>query len=101
VSISSPANLSQHKASYDATTGRFGAAITFTALANDTDGDPVTVQWYSSLEGYLGAGATLTATIYTQGSDSTQPFITARATDQWGVEATATIQIIVWIPSET
>lgn len=100
VSIASPPHLSSHQeARFDTSTGRFGAAIEFSAVASDADGDSITVRWYSSIEGYLGSGAVLTATIHTQGSDSTQPFITARATDQWGVATEATIQIIVSIPS--
>ena len=101
VTISSPAHLSKHWASYDSGTGRFGAAITFSAAASDSDGDPIAVRWYSSIEGFLGSGTTVTATIHTQGSDSTQPFITARVTDQWGVATEAQIQIIVSIPSDT
>jgi hypothetical protein len=99
--ITAPPNLSMHKASFDPATGRFGATITFSANAADPDGDPVTVRWYSSIEGYLGTGAVLSATIHTVGSDSTQPYVSARATDQWGASTTDVIQIIVWIPSET
>ena len=101
VSISTPAHLSSHEAAYDPGTGRFGATITFSASAIDPDGDSITIRWFSSTEGALGSGATITATIHTQGSDSTQPFITARVTDRWGATSTATIQIIVWIPSGT
>lgn len=33
--------------------------------------------------------------------DSSQPFITARATDEHGATAEHTIQIIVWVLSDT
>ncbi len=35
------------------------------------------------------------------GSDATQPVITATAVDQWGTSTSESIQIIVWIPSDT
>jgi hypothetical protein len=93
--------MSSHRAVFDSETGLFGADITFTATASDPDGDSFTVRWYSSIEGFLGTGTSVTATIHTQGSDSTQPFITARVTDKWGRSSEQKIQIIVWIPSDT
>jgi hypothetical protein len=70
------------------------------ANAVDPDGDPVTIDWYSSLSGYLGTGESITASLTTI-SDSSQPFITARATDPFGATSEASIQIIVWVPSDT
>ncbi len=99
--ITFPPDLSSHTASFDPEAGLFGAAIAFTADATDPNGDPITVEWFSSDEGLLGTGANLTATVHTIGSDSSQPFITVRVTDQWGQVTESQIQIIVWIPSST
>ncbi len=100
-SITFPPDLSAHQASFDPGAGLFGAAIAFTADATDPNGDPITVQWFSSDEGLLGTGPNLTATIHTIGSDSSQPFITVRVTDQWGRVTESQIQIIVVIWSST
>lgn len=100
VSISQPANLATFQAAYSDTDGLFGADVTFVAEVTDPEGDPVVVDWYSSDEGYLGSGLTITVRIHTLGSDSAQPYITARATDTTGAVGEDTIQIIVWIPSD-
>lgn len=100
VTITSPANLSSHKASYDAETGQFRALVPMSADVSDPDGDPVNVEWYSSLTGYLGSGPSITASLVTI-YDSSQPYITARATDPYGAASKDTIQVIVWIPSDT
>lgn len=99
VRITAPEDLSDYEAAYDPETQLFGARVTFSATASDPDGDPVTVRWYSSRDGLLGEGETITATLYTV-FDSSQPYITARATDPYGGVATDTIQVIVWIPSD-
>jgi hypothetical protein len=101
VKIISPGNLSSHVASYDASTGRFGAAVSMSAVVTDPNGDTVSVRWYSSDEGFLGSGESIVATLYTGQFDSAQPRITARATDKWGATTEASVQIIVWIPSDT
>jgi hypothetical protein len=101
VKIISPANLSSHVAEYDASTGRFGAAVSMSAVVSDPNGDAVTVRWFSSDEGFLGSGESIVATLSTGQFDSAQPRITARATDKWGVATETSVQIIVWIPSDT
>ena len=70
------------------------------ATVSDLDSDPVNVEWYSSLSGYLGTGEFITASLVTM-YDSSQPYITARATDPYGAVSEDTIQVIVWIPSDT
>ncbi len=95
-----PAHLSAHIASYDPATGWFSAPVAMAATVVDADGDATRVRWYSSIDGYLGTGESITArlrTIY----DSSQPFITAKVTDANGATSEDTIQIIVWIPSDT
>lgn len=101
VVITSPGNLAAFIAEYNASSGKFGSPVTLTASATDADGDPVTIEWYSSLEGYLGSGTSISVMLNTIDSDSSQPVITARAIDQWGVSTDSSIQVIVWIPSPT
>jgi hypothetical protein len=101
VEILEPAPLSAHIAAYDAAKKDFGAYVTLTATASDPDGDPVEIRWSASTQGYLGTGASVVAWLSTKGSDATQPVITATAADQWGVETATSLQIIVWIPSDT
>lgn len=101
VTITSPGNLASFIAAYNASTGTFGSSVTLSATATDADGDPVTIEWYSSDQGYLGSGASISAFLNTINSDASQPIITARAIDQWGVSSDSSVQVIVWIPSPT
>ena len=100
VEITSPANLSSHVAVFDASTGRFGAAVSFSANVSDPNGDHVTVRWFSSDDGYLGTGEQIVAILYTGGSDSAQPRITALATDRWGATTAVSVQVSPWICSD-
>ena len=100
VTVTAPGNLSSHLAAYDQDSLAFRADVSMSANAVDPDGDEVTIDWYSSLSGYLGTGESITASLVTI-SDSSQPFITARATDPYGATSEDTIQIIVWVPSDT
>ena len=100
VAITAPGNLSSHLAAYDTDSLAFLAVVSMSASAVDPDGDPVTIDWFSSVSGYLGTGESITASLITI-YDSSQPFITARATDPYGATSEATIQIIVWVPSDT
>jgi len=99
VTITAPGNLSAHSAAYDPDSLAFQAVVSMSANAVDPDGDPVTVDWFSSVSGYLGTGEAITASLITV-FDSSQPFITARATDPFGATSEATIQIIVSVPSD-
>ncbi len=101
VEILAPANLSSHTAAYDAALGDFGTYLTLRATASDPNGDPVVIRWSASTEGGLGTGTEITAWFSTNGSDATQPIITATAVDRWGVTSSASVNIIVWIPSDT
>ena len=100
VEIISPTNLSSHVAVLDDAGQRFGAAVSLSAVVSDPNGDDVSVQWFSSDEGALGTGESIVAILHTGQFDSAQPVITARATDQWGVTTEASVQILVWIPSD-
>jgi hypothetical protein len=100
VEIISPEHLSAHTAAYNVDLEDFGAFVSLSSIASDEDGDAITVTWSSSATGPLGAGESIVAWISTQGSDASQPVITATATDQWGTATSASVQIIVWIPSD-
>ena len=100
VTITSPGNLSSHVAAFDRDLLAFRAVVSMSAAASDPNGDPVTVDWYSSLSGYLGTGEFITASLVTI-NDSSQPYITARATDIYGAVSEDRIQVIVWVPSDT
>ena len=101
VEIVSPTNLSSHTAAYDPARKDFGAYIALSAVPGDPDGDATTVRWTSSTQGTLAAGPSATVWISTQGRDAIQPVITATVTDKWGAATSASVQIIVWIPSDT
>jgi len=101
VEITAPAALSAHTAAYDSAQQDFGAYLSLSAQASDPNGDPVEIQWSASTMGALGTGASITAWFSTRGSDATQPVITATAVDQWGTSTSASVQVIVWIPSDT
>lgn len=100
VEITSPGNLSSHVAAYDPDLQAFRAVVSMSAAVSDPDDDRVTIDWFSSLSGYLGTGEFITASLVTL-YDSSQPFITARATDEHGASSENVIQIIVWVPSDT
>ena len=100
VEITSPGNLSSHVAAYDPDLNAFRAVVSMSATVSDPDNDRVSVDWFSSLSGYLGNGEFITASLVTI-YDSSQPFVTARATDEHGAVSEHRIQIIVWVPSDT
>jgi hypothetical protein len=101
IEIVSPAALSSHTAAYDVARKDFGANVALSSIASDPDGDAVTVTWSSSTQGFLGTGESIVAWLSTGKSDASQPVITATAKDQWGTANSVSVQIIVWIPSDT
>jgi hypothetical protein len=74
--------------------------VTLVASVSDPDGDITEIEWFSSDQGYLGSGETLTASLSTMGSDAAQPYITVRVTDATGNIAESRTQLIVWLPSD-
>ncbi len=56
---------------------------------------------YANTQGALGTGESIVAFLSTGGYDASQPIITATATDIWGAATSVSVQIIVWIPSDT
>ena len=101
VTITAPANLSSFPASFDPSRFDFGALVAFSAVADDPDGDEVTVTWSVSNLGVVGEGPEVTVWLSTFGSDTAQPVITAVARDPSGATASDSVQVIVWIPSDT
>lgn len=99
VVISSPASAIRYQATYDPNEGRFGASVPLSATAMDADGDEVEISWFSSDEGFLGTGASITVRLHPRG-DASQPTITAVATDSRGATAEDSRQVIVWIVSD-
>jgi hypothetical protein len=100
VAITSPANLSSHVASYDSGSKSFSATVSLSADVSDPDRDHVTLQWFSSDGGYLGTGKSIVAKLSTGQSGSSQPWVTARATDRWGAVTETSVQVNCWIPSD-
>ena len=101
VTITAPAALSAHTAAYDTGQQDFGTYLTVSATAQDPNGDPFEIRWTANTQGFIGTGESVTAWFSTRGSDATQPVITATAVDLWGTSTSDSIQIIVWIPSDT
>lgn len=99
VTVGPPNPLERFEAFFDAASGRFIASVPLTANVTDPEGDPYTVDWFSSLDGYLGTGQTITAAM-SPDLDTSQPVVTARATDATGAVGEGSIQIIVWIRSD-
>ncbi len=96
-----PTHLASYTASYDADREDFGANVALSAVVSDPNGDAVTVTWSSSTQGALGTGESIVVFLSTGGYDASQPVITATAADIWGAETSVSVQIIVWIPSDT
>src|SRR5690606_19906098 len=94
VQITSPADLSTHLTQPDPDTNTFVADITFTASANDPDGDAIaSYRWDSTVGGFIGNGNPVTAELaIPQGQTSSQPYISVVATDDTGLFSGAEIQ---------
>lgn len=99
VSITSPGSGSRYAATYNPADGSFGAVVSFSASVSDPEGDGYTIEWFSSLDGYLGSGASISARLRPRG-DASQPVITAVVTDVTGARGEASVQVVVWIPSD-
>ena len=93
--------MSPHEASYDVSRKDFGVVVSLVSQVSDANGDSVVVTWSSSVQGALGTGQSITVFLSTGGWDSSQPVITATAADVWGASSSSSVEIIVWIPSDT
>lgn len=99
VSITSPGSGQRFEAFYNAATGRFVAVVGLSASVSDPDGDSYTVEWFSSDDGFLGSGQSISAAL-SPVLDTGQPTITARVTDAGGAVSQASVSVIVWIRSD-
>lgn len=99
VSIATPKQASLHAATYNESAGWFVASVAMEAIVSDPDGNPVTVEWFSDVDGFLGSGKAIIAQMQPRG-DSSPAVVTARATDSTGAVASASVQIIIWVPSD-
>jgi hypothetical protein len=100
IEIVLPEDLSAHEARLDEDNDEYGANVAFSSVVSDANGDDITVTWSSSVQGMLGTGESIDAFISSDGSDASQPVITATATDGRGGSASDSIQILVLIPSD-
>lgn len=92
VSITSPANLQTFQTTWNGSA--YVATVTLSATVSDPDGDATTVQWFSSVQGAGLTGPTVTATLaIPAGQSSSQPIITATATDAKGAKSSASVQV--------
>lgn len=85
VAIASPANGNSYNQ---------GQSIVFTALATDTEDDPLTgasITWSSDLDGVIGTGLVVTVFDLSPGTHT----ITVTATDSQGISSTAVIAITI------
>src|SRR5262249_13509937 len=82
ISITAPA---------DGSTFTLGQDVTFTASASDVEDTSLTVRWTSSVDGDLGAGASLTKNTLSTGSHT----VTASVTDSGGKSASTQIAITI------
>lgn len=78
--------------------GTFTAEVSMAATVFAPDGAPATVTWSSDLDGVLGTGETLTATLSAGPGDVTEHIITATAISASG-EAVDTVRVLTVIPS--
>ncbi len=99
VVITAPAPLSTHAATVDLGNGNLAAPVRLAAESQAPAGETVTVAWSSDVDGLLGEGTSLEVELSNAGGDVTAHRITATATSSGGGESTATIEIVIQVPS--
>lgn len=100
VEITAPDDLSSHQAELNDTATYFGALVTLSVEVSEPDGDNLTLEWFSSDQGYLGASPSFAPFLIVPEGESAQPEITARVTDQWGAVSEDSITITLLVPSD-
>jgi hypothetical protein len=98
VSIIAPLPLSIHSATEDLTGGVFGAEVIFRAEVSAPTGQTADVRWESDVDGFLGTGVELLATL-TNGSLDTVEHIVTVTVSSGGALANAAVRVIVKVPS--
>lgn len=100
VTITSPADLATIGTTFNSGTGTYRASVAFNATAPDVNGGLAVVTWTSSVDGSIGTGLVMIATLaIPSGLGSSQPTIVARATDSDGLFSLYSIQLKLFIPS--
>jgi hypothetical protein len=86
------------EAVFDAGAGDFVAEVDLAALVDIPGGAPFTVSWESDLEGSLGSGAAITASLSTNLDDTASHLVTATMTTASGT-VTDTVRIVLFVAS--
>lgn len=99
IEIVNPRNASALSATIDRGDGTLAAPVRLTARVEIPEGQTVTVLWASDIDGELGEGSVLDAELSNDGQDVTGHQITASVTSSGGGRGTATVFVIVQVPS--
>jgi len=99
VTIVTPPPLSTQEATIDLGDGRLAAPVRLEADVVVPAGESVEIAWASDVDGPLGGGATLDAELSNDRRDIVSHIITVRAVSSGGSRGTATVEVIVRVPS--
>ncbi len=99
ITIVAPAPLSTHLATVDMGGGVLAAEVEFRSETSGGSGAPPDVLWASDLDGVLGTGLVLTALLTNNDADVASHQVTATAVWPDGESTTATIDVVVKVPS--
>lgn len=99
IEIVSPRNASTLAAVIDRGDGSLAAAVRLSARVELPEGQTVTVAWASDIDGDLGDGSVLDVELSNDGNDVAGHQITATVTSSGGGRGTATVFVIVQVPS--
>jgi hypothetical protein len=99
VTIVAPPPLSTQEATIDLGDGRLAAPVRLEADVVVPAGESVEIAWASDVDGPLGGGATLDAELSNDRRDIVSHIIMVRAVSSGGSRGTATVEVIVRVPS--
>ena len=99
IDIVAPQPLSIHFAITELSGGNLVAPVRLEARVEAPAGETVSIAWTSDIDGPLGVGSPLEAELSNGGSDVASHQITATATSSAGSQGSATIELIVQVPS--
>ena len=99
IDIVAPQPLSIHFAITELPGGDLAAAVRLEARVEAPVGETVSIAWTSDIDGPLGVGSPLAAELSNGGSDVASHQVTATATSSGGSQGSATIELIVQVPS--
>jgi hypothetical protein len=93
-----PLDNQSFEATFNSGAGDFVAEVDLEATVDVPGGAPFTVSWSSDLEGPLGTGTSITASLSTDLADTASHLVTARMTTASGT-VTDTVRVIVFVGS--